>query len=221
MSCPYWVVNKTNLTMKVKDTTLNASQPVAAPPGLGGQAEPVMFRCLLISGSLAAFSYDSIFFLDPSQLSSIMNLHTQQPIQVFLMCHCHCLMDSNCVCLLHDLQTLMSWHEHGHKMKMVNCKTVKEAQSNKPVIYSTARGGMRVSVHQGAWSKAINLENLGLHYNFHVLGPPQAVGRAEQMTGDVNESIMHFDCERTIAPRGFSPRKSTCVPLSAIGLLAC
>lgn len=77
------------------------------------------------------------------------------------------------------------------------------------VTCSTARGGMRVSVHQGAWSKAINLENLGLHYNFHVLGPPQAVGRAEQLTGDVNESIMHFDCERTIAPRGFSPRKST------------
>lgn len=45
VSCPYWIVNKTNLTMKVKDTTLNASQPVATPPGLGGQAEPVMFRC--------------------------------------------------------------------------------------------------------------------------------------------------------------------------------
>ena len=66
---------------------------------------------------------------------------------------------------------------------------------------------MRVAVQHGAWSKAINLENLGLHYSFHVLGPPQAVGRAEQLTGDINESIMHFDCERTIAPRGFSPRK--------------
>lgn len=44
VSCPYWIVNKTDLTLRVKDTTLNATQPVAAPPGLGGQAEPVLFR---------------------------------------------------------------------------------------------------------------------------------------------------------------------------------
>ena len=65
-----------------------------------------------------------------------------------------------------------------------------------------------MSVQHGAWSKAINLENLGLHYSFHVLGPAQAVGRAHAVTGDVTQSIMHFDCEKTIAPRGFSPRKS-------------
>jgi len=67
---------------------------------------------------------------------------------------------------------------------------------------------MRVSVHSGAWSKAINLESLGLHHNFHVLGPPQAVGRIPKHPDGPDESIVHFDCERTIAPRGFSPRKS-------------
>lgn len=67
---------------------------------------------------------------------------------------------------------------------------------------------MRVGVDHGAWSKAINLENLGLHYAFHVLGPPQAAGRAQQvMTANDGESIVHFDCERVIAPRGYSPRK--------------
>lgn len=44
MSCPYWIVNKTNLILRLKDTTLNANQPVAAPPGLGAQAKPVLFR---------------------------------------------------------------------------------------------------------------------------------------------------------------------------------
>lgn len=90
---------------------------------------------------------------------------------------------------------------------MVKFKDVEADLDHRAWICSTARGGMRVSVHQGSWSKAINLENLGLHYSFHVLGPPQAVGRAHQALGGQNESIMHFDCERTIAPRGFSPRK--------------
>ena len=44
VSCPYWIVNKTNLILRVKDTTLNATQPLTAPPGLGGQADPVLFR---------------------------------------------------------------------------------------------------------------------------------------------------------------------------------
>lgn len=67
---------------------------------------------------------------------------------------------------------------------------------------------MKVSVHHGAWSWAINLDNLGLHYAFHVLGPPQAVSRANKLTEGTDESIVHFDCEKVIAPRGYSPRKS-------------
>ena len=66
---------------------------------------------------------------------------------------------------------------------------------------------MRLGVEHGAWSKAINLENIGLHHAFHVLGPPQAVGRSQQLTGSTTDSIVHFDCERVIAPRGFSPRR--------------
>ena len=44
VSCPYWIVNKTNLTLRFKDTTFNASQPLTAAPGLGGQADPLLFR---------------------------------------------------------------------------------------------------------------------------------------------------------------------------------
>ena len=65
-----------------------------------------------------------------------------------------------------------------------------------------------MSVQQGAWSRAVNLESLGLHHAFYVLGLPQAVGRASKLTGSAEDSIMHFDCERVIAPRGFSPRKN-------------
>ena len=65
-----------------------------------------------------------------------------------------------------------------------------------------------MSVQQGAWSRAVNLESLGLHHAFYVLGLPQAVGRASKLAGSAEESIMHFDCERVIAPRGFSPRKN-------------
>lgn len=58
VSCPYWVVNKTNLILRLKDTTLNANQPIAAPPGLGGQAEPVLFRQVTnLLGLLASHFY--------------------------------------------------------------------------------------------------------------------------------------------------------------------
>ena len=43
ISCPYWIINKTNVVLKLKDTTLNASMPVAAPPAFD-RAEPVLFR---------------------------------------------------------------------------------------------------------------------------------------------------------------------------------
>lgn len=45
VSCPYWIVNKTNLVLALRDTALNASpNPILAPAGLGGTAEPVLFR---------------------------------------------------------------------------------------------------------------------------------------------------------------------------------
>lgn len=76
---------------------------------------------------------------------------------------------------------------------------------------STARGSMRLGVLQGSWSKAINLENLGLHHSFHVLGPQQVQGRALKASEGEDESIMHFDCEKIIVPRGQSPKRSRCV----------
>ena len=74
--------------------------------------------------------------------------------------------------------------------------------------YSTARGSMRLTVLEGGWSKSINLENLGLHHNVHVLGPQQVQSRPLRAEGGEEESIMHFDCEKIIAPRGQSPRRS-------------
>lgn len=68
---------------------------------------------------------------------------------------------------------------------------------------------MRVAVAQGDWSWAINLENLGMHYAFHVLGPPQPA-RREAKQGGADEGILHFDCERVIAPRNYSPRRNRC-----------
>ena len=91
------------------------------------------------------------------------------------------------------------WREHG---------SAPVPLPRSVAVCSTARGGMRVSVQQGAWSRAVNLESLGLHHAFYVLGLPQAVGRASKLAGSAEESIMHFDCERVIAPRGFSPRKN-------------
>ena len=44
ISCPYWIVNKTNVVLKLKDTSLNSPMPAAAPPGTD-KAEPVLFRC--------------------------------------------------------------------------------------------------------------------------------------------------------------------------------
>ncbi|KAL0042783.1 hypothetical protein WJX79_011021 [Trebouxia sp. C0005] len=41
--CPYWIVNKTNLTLKLKDNTPVSSLPPKAAPGLGGFAQPILF----------------------------------------------------------------------------------------------------------------------------------------------------------------------------------
>ena len=83
------------------------------------------------------------------------------------------------------------------------------------LLRSTARGSMRVSVQSNLWSRSINLESLGLHGSFYVLGPPQAVGRGIRTESGTDESIVHFDCERVIAPRGYSPRRGRYVARSA------
>ena len=41
--CPYWIINKTNLTLKLKDNTPVSSLPPKAAPGLGGVAQPILF----------------------------------------------------------------------------------------------------------------------------------------------------------------------------------
>lgn len=41
--CPYWIINKTNLTLKLKDNTPISSLPPKAAPGLGGVAQPILF----------------------------------------------------------------------------------------------------------------------------------------------------------------------------------
>ena len=41
--CPYWIINKTNLTLKLKDNTPVSSLPPKAVPGLGGVAQPILF----------------------------------------------------------------------------------------------------------------------------------------------------------------------------------
>lgn len=41
--CPYWIINKTNLTLKLKDNTPVSSLPPKAAPGLGGAAQPILF----------------------------------------------------------------------------------------------------------------------------------------------------------------------------------
>ena len=41
--CPYWIINKTNLTLKLKDNTPVSSLPPKAAPGLGGIAQPILF----------------------------------------------------------------------------------------------------------------------------------------------------------------------------------
>ena len=41
--CPYWIINKTNLTLKLRDNSpVSALHPQAAP-GLGGVALPILF----------------------------------------------------------------------------------------------------------------------------------------------------------------------------------
>ena len=37
---------------------------------------------------------------------------------------------------------------------------------------------MRLSVHSSFWSRAINLEALGIHQNLHVMGPGSATTTA-------------------------------------------
>ena len=41
--CPYWIINKTNLSLKLKDNTPVSSLPPRAAPGLGGVAQPILF----------------------------------------------------------------------------------------------------------------------------------------------------------------------------------
>ena len=41
--CPYWVVNKTNLTLKLRDNTPVSTFPPRAAPGLGATASPILF----------------------------------------------------------------------------------------------------------------------------------------------------------------------------------
>ncbi|KAK9808775.1 hypothetical protein WJX72_003363 [[Myrmecia] bisecta] len=41
--CPFWVINKTNLTIRFRDNTPSGNLPVVAPPGLGGTAQPLLF----------------------------------------------------------------------------------------------------------------------------------------------------------------------------------
>ena len=77
---------------------------------------------------------------------------------------------------------------------------------------------MKVGIFQGVWSRSINLESLGLHHNFHVLGPQQVASLALRASDLEDESIMHFDCEKIIAPRGQSPRRSrsvSCLPMNS------
>lgn len=42
--CPFWIINKTNLPLKFKDTSANASQPAISAPGEGGLTQPLLFR---------------------------------------------------------------------------------------------------------------------------------------------------------------------------------
>ena len=41
--CPYWIVNKTNLTIRLSDNSPRAAVPATIPPGLGGSAKPLLF----------------------------------------------------------------------------------------------------------------------------------------------------------------------------------
>ena len=41
-------------------------------------------------------------------------------------------------------------------------------------LCSSGRGSMRLSVHSSFWSRAINLEALGIHHSIHVMGPGPA-----------------------------------------------
>ncbi len=44
--CPFWIVNKTNSTLRIKDVSPYASTPsIALPMADDGVAKPALFRC--------------------------------------------------------------------------------------------------------------------------------------------------------------------------------
>lgn len=47
--CPYWIINKTNMALLVRDTTPQRGTPMLASPGLGEVAQPLPFRSALSS----------------------------------------------------------------------------------------------------------------------------------------------------------------------------
>lgn len=218
ISCPYWIINKTNVVLRIKDTTLNSKSPVAAPPGLGKQADAVLFRPVLTHCYISQYNRVKL------QASSVTDrklqiLHTL-PILI-LVYLTETIWDHF---WLHEMQEgqrfLLPFGIVGPKKACIDVQRLSSPDAAPRSVQwlkvacwdlltcSTARGSMRLGVLQGAWSKAINLENLGLHHSFHVLGPQQVQGRSMKLTEGEDESIMHFDCEKIIAPRGQSPRRS-------------
>ena len=41
--CPYWIINKTNLSLQLRDNSPVSSLPPKAAPGLAGTANPILF----------------------------------------------------------------------------------------------------------------------------------------------------------------------------------